>query len=61
VASAARKRYAREKLRHSRSELRQPSERAAKIRLRIGFVSRSRRTAKSGRRPMKRKVAEIVR
>jgi hypothetical protein len=48
------------KLRHSLLEFRQPSERTAKIRLRIGFVSRSRSTAKSGMSPMKRNVLEIV-
>jgi hypothetical protein len=52
VLNAARNRYARAKCRHSRSELRQPSERIEKIRLRTGFVSRSRSTAMSGISPM---------
>src|SRR3954464_15289842 len=51
VANAARNRYARVKWRHSLSEFRQPSDIAEKIRLRIGFVSRSRRTARSGISP----------
>src|SRR5215472_11877232 len=61
VANAARNRYARVKCRHSRSELRQPSESDARIALRTGFFSRSRRTAMSGIRPTYRKVLEIVR
>src|SRR5215470_4910563 len=47
VANAARKRYARVKCRHSRSELRHPSDSIAKIDLRTGFFSRSRRIAMS--------------
>jgi hypothetical protein len=61
VLNAARKRYARAKWRHSLSELRQPNERMAKIRLRTGFVSRSRSTAMSGMSPIYRKVLETVR
>src|SRR5918992_52242 len=61
VENAARNRYARVKCRHSRSELRHPSERIEKIRLRIGLVSRSRSTAMSGMSPMYRKVLETVR
>src|SRR3954471_9888991 len=61
VAKAARNRYARVKWRHSLSELRQPRESVARMRLRIGFVSRSRSTARSGIRPTYRKVLEIVR
>src|SRR5690349_630979 len=51
VAKAARNRYARVKCRHSLSELRQPSAIIEKIDFRIGFVSRSRSTARSGIRP----------
>src|SRR5690242_1149309 len=61
VEKAARNRYARAKWRHSRSEFRQPRESCAKIPFRIGFVSRSRRTAMSGMSPMYRKVVETVR
>src|SRR4029079_15092039 len=61
VAKAARNRYARVKCRHSRSELRQPSDNAASIAFRTGFCSRSRRIAMSGINPMYRKVLEIVR
>src|SRR5690242_3276481 len=61
VDSAARKRYARAKCRHSRSELRHPIDSMPKIFLRIGCVSRSRIAAKSGIIPMKRNVDEIVR
>src|ERR1044071_6244532 len=61
VAKAARNRYARVKCRHSRSELRQPSESDDRIALRTGFFSRSRSTAMSGINPMYRKVLEIVR
>src|ERR1051325_3377548 len=61
VANAARKRYARVKCRHSRSELRQPSESDDRIALRTGFFSRSRSTPMSGINPMYRKVLEIVR
>src|SRR4026207_852204 len=61
VENAARNRYARAKRRHSLSVLRQPSDRTEKIRFLIGLMfSRSRRTAISGMRPMKRKVLEIV-
>src|SRR5829696_10102859 len=52
VENAARNRYARVKWRHSLSEFRQPSDSAEKMRLRIGFVSRSRNTARSGINPM---------
>src|SRR5215212_2207635 len=51
VAKAARNRYARVKCRHSRSEFRHPSERAERIALRTGFVSRSRRMAMYGIKP----------
>src|SRR5262245_10887934 len=61
VANAARNRYARVKWRHSLSLLRQPRASSAKIRLRTGFFSRSRSTARSGIRPTYRKVDEIVR
>src|ERR1051326_946058 len=61
VLNAARKRYARVKCRHSLSELRHPSDICAKIWRRIGFFSRSRRTAISGIKPMYRKVLETVR
>src|SRR5690606_30687729 len=61
VENAARNRYAFAKCRHSRSLLRQPSDRMARMRRRIGFVSRSRRTAMSGMRPMYKNVVEIVR
>src|SRR5919199_5627241 len=61
VENAAKKRYARAKCRHSRSELRQPSESTPNTRLRMGFVSRSRRAAKSGTRPMNRNVVDTVR
>src|SRR6185437_14212659 len=61
VANAARKRYARVKCRHSRSELRQPRASCAKIAFRIGFFSRSRRIAMSGINPTYKKVLEIVR
>src|SRR5918911_4187779 len=61
VENAARNRYARVKCRHSRSELRQPSERTPKMRFRIGLVSRSRSTAMSGIRPIYRNVLETVR
>src|ERR1700759_5677169 len=50
-AKAGRNSYARVKGRHSRSELRQPSESAARIDLRTGLRSRSRRIAMSGIRP----------
>src|SRR5215207_4820922 len=61
VEKAARNRYARAKWRHSRSEFRHPSDRAERMRFRTGFVSRSRSTAMSGIKPMKRNVVEIVR
>src|SRR4029078_5870244 len=61
VAKAARNRYARVKCRHSRSEFRHPSDSVARIALRTGFFSRSRRIAMSGIRPMEMKVLEIVR
>src|SRR3954467_12360776 len=61
VAKAARNRYTRVKCRHSRSEFRQPSDSCARIALRIGFFSRSRRIAMSGINPMYKKVLEIVR
>src|SRR3954464_7367600 len=51
VANAARNREARVKGRHSRSELRQPSESTENIRLRTGLVSWSRSTAMSGISP----------
>src|SRR5688572_33260906 len=51
VEKAARKRYIRAKCRHSGSELRQPSDRTERMRLRVGFVSRSRSTAISGTSP----------
>src|SRR5215216_4596701 len=61
VEKAARKRYIRPKCRHSGSEFRHPNERIARIRLRTGFVSRSRRTAMSGMSPTYRNVEETVR
>src|SRR6476660_10318631 len=61
VENAARKRYARVKCRHSRSEFRQPSASVARIALRTGFFSRSRSTAMSGINPMYKNVLEIVR
>src|SRR6187399_3084742 len=61
VLKAARNRYAFAKCRHSRSLLRQPSERMLRMRLRIGLVSLSRNAAMSGIKPMKRNVVEIVR
>src|SRR5262245_31410211 len=51
VENAARKRYIRAKWRHSRSEFRQPNDIIARIRLRTGFVARSRSTAMSGTSP----------
>src|SRR5688572_20298540 len=61
VENAARKRYIRAKWRHSRSEFRHPNDSTARIRLRIGFVSRSRSTAMSGMSPTYRNVLETVR
>src|SRR6478672_12935332 len=61
VENAARNRYARAKCLHSRSEFRHPSERTLSMRLRTGFVSRSRKTAMSGIRPTNRNVEEMVR
>src|SRR5690349_24790637 len=61
VEKAARNRYAFAKWRHSRSLLRQPSDRMLRIRFRIGFVSLSRSTAMSGMRPMQRNDVEIAR
>src|SRR5215472_2833673 len=61
VANAARKRYARVKWRHSRSELRHPSESIDRMDFRTGFFSRSRRIAMSGINPTYRNVLEIVR
>src|SRR3954468_13209234 len=61
VENAARKRYIRAKCRHSCSEFRQPNDITARIRLRTGFVARSRSTAMSGTRPTYRNVADTVR
>src|SRR6266704_7210532 len=61
VENAARNRYALAKCRHSLSVLRHPRESTEKMRFLIGLMfSRSRSTAMSGIRPMKRKVLEIV-
>src|SRR5437763_318387 len=61
VASAARKRYARVKCRHSRSVPRQPSESTAYVFLRHGTVAESLAAAMSGIRPMKKNTDDTVR
>src|SRR4029450_9842964 len=61
VENAARNKYMRAKWRHSLSEFRQPNDMTARIRLRTGFVSRSRSTAMSGIKPTYRNVLETVR
>src|SRR6185503_20696129 len=61
VENAAKNKYIRAKCRHSLSEFRHPNESTARIRLRTGFVSRSRRTAMSGMSPTYRNVLETVR